>query len=266
MLRTMKLSLIPCVGLLVALAGCPGDDSGGDDDGANDSGSTTATTMPTTTTPQTSGPEDSSGTSVADSGSATDSGTSATDSGATDSGATSSSGTDSGSGSGSSGGEGLCADAVPIVGLAAALGWDDVDDFPEPPPIGGGDTSTNGGGPPPPSDDMRLVLANYGLTCKDPYGSGECKAFDKWRLVIDIPLAMQQVGVYDLADFDVFYSEVTAGNPPDCAGSSGTGGGGMGGTLIIDSIGPNGVTGCIEDAQFLSEANGAFDTTTCLPM
>ena len=259
----MKFGLIPSLGLLVALAGCPGDDSGGDDDGANDSGSTTATSTPTTTT-QTSGPEDSSGTTAADSGSATETGTPATDSGATDSGATDSGGSDSGSGS--SGGQSLCGDAAPIVGLAAALGWDDVDTFPDPPPIMGGDTSTSGGGPPPPSDDMRLVLANYGLTCEDPYGSGECKAFDKWRLVIDIPLAMQEVGVYDLSNFDVFYSEVGAGNPPDCGGASGTGGSGMGGTLIIDSIGPNGVTGCIEDAQFLSEANGAFDTTTCVPM
>jgi hypothetical protein len=258
----MKIGL--AVSALIVLAGCPADDSSGDDAASDSGGATTSGPAQD----QTGTPNDDSATSAA----GTDSASSGAATGTSDGPATA---TGTATGGSESTGAGVTCGA-PIPGLAGAVGIL-VGDFPPPPPPPDGGTtvgtsaSGGDGGGGPADDTLRLRLGNYDLTCEDPYGSYECKAFDKWRLSIEIPADMQQPGVYDLADLDLSFSEIDAGVPPECGGgvgttSAGDGGGGSGweGQLVIESIGPAGIVGCIDGSMFIGfDANGSFDAAMC---
>ena len=200
-----------------------------------------------------------------------DGGTAGGTGGGNDGGSTSVSG-DSGSEEGSSGGGGsestgsaMCGpDVIDLDSAVATL----VGDEPEPPDPGGGSGSgggSGGGGPVVDPDTLRIRLSNYmTLTCGDPHGSFACNDdVAVWRLEIEVPPEMAAPGTYDLADLQVFAWTV---DMCDAGGGDGVGGGGetSGGTLTIDSIGPSGISGCLDGTTFTEfDANGSFNADNC---
>jgi len=269
---TLRITLGRSLGLSAVLGlGCAGDDVAASADGTTgDATSTGAGTNPSTgasTTPSTG---------AADTGSASSSGgaDSDTSAGLTSTGmpgsTTSDGSTSAGSTSTDSGSTGasLCADAVPIADLDSAVAILVADKPPFDPTGGGmssaggegGDGGGDGLGPDP--DDLRIRLANVPLTCGDPDGDFACENFEKWRVSISVPSALVGVGSFDFSELNVGVSTIGPGmSPDDCPGGFG---GGVDGTLVIESIGPGGVVGCLLDTDFgLFDVEGSFTADNC---
>ena len=242
--------------------GCAGDDSSGDAGDTSGTTSADATSTGSSMNTTDAGTTDAGTTESTGSTGAADSETSVgttvaemTTSG-TDDGTTS---TSTGRGS-STTGAGLCDDAAPIAGLDSAVAIL-IGDKPPDDPTGGGITSVGGSGGGPAPEDLRIRLSNAPLTCADPDGDFECENFEKWRVTITVPADLIGVGSFDFSDLIVAVSVIGPGAPPDCPGG---GGGGFDGTLVIESIGPAGVVGCIQDSDnVFTDINGSFTADNC---
>jgi hypothetical protein len=77
---------------------------------------------------------------------------------------------------------------------------------------------------------MRLRLSKHDFECGGSFHSPECGG--TWNVTIRIPPEAQQVGTYDLADFDMTFSDAPEQREPACSASS-TGGGRRDGTMEI---------------------------------
>lgn len=96
---------------------------------------------------------------------------------------------------------------------------------------------TSSGSGAPVGDDLWLILSSHtDLTCADPHDDYGCYAH--WRLTLQVPPAMQTVGVHPIGDNGVYmsFSETSdpqSSDPDDCSGG---GGAGFNGELEILSI------------------------------
>jgi hypothetical protein len=77
---------------------------------------------------------------------------------------------------------------------------------------------------------MRLRLSKHDFECGGSFHYPECGG--TWNVSIGIPPEAQQPGIYDLADFNIGYTDAPLQQEPSCTGSS-TGGGPGNGTMEI---------------------------------
>jgi hypothetical protein len=238
----MRLTWVGTCSLVCAalLVGCPGDEIEGASGSTEASSGTSDDPSATSTSGQTGDTtEPSTGSSTSESSS----------------GSTSGSATDA-----STGAAGFC-DDEPIPGLDSALSilYGDL------PPIGGGGTASTTDGAPD-DDEIWVRLGNIELSCERPRGDTSCEeGVQKWWITMRIPTDLQMPGEYDFEDLHV---RIGSDDGVDCgvgsASTSAGGGGGPSGTVYIDEIGSEGVSGCIvsDDVAEL-DANGSFFAPNC---
>ncbi len=129
-----------------------------------------------------------------------------------------------------------------------------------PPPSGGpgGSSSVGGAGPDPAT--LYIAVGKNPQICADPFGYEGC---DYWRVSVNLPPALQQVGTILLSDPSVI-SYASVGGPDEGGGQCYGGGGSIEGTLEITAIDDTHVEGIlsgIDTAEF--DANGPFYAERC---
>ncbi|MEJ7729564.1 MAG: hypothetical protein WKG00_10135 [Polyangiaceae bacterium] len=154
----------------------------------------------------------------------------------------------------------------PVTGTAVALTraqldvlWDEYWDE-----NGGSSGSTTGssGGTPLDPNDLVLHFSDLGVSCGSPTVDLGC---GHWHAYLVLPPALQQVGVYDLADPAIMQFSVISDTFPD----DGTGrcGGGSGpvepGTLEITAISDTQVDFVVTASVPFSDPSGTYSAPRC---
>lgn len=236
-----------------ALAGCPADDEPADTDGG-ESSSTTGASGTTSTSDSATASTNSASTSIGDT--EPDQGSSESGEVGSSGGATSGSSTSGGSSS-STGSIAACGETQ-IVGAdsAVAVRYGDL------PPIGMTGSTTVGAID---EDALWLRIASFPVDCKDPRGDSQCEqGVEKWHINMAIPVELQMPGEYSFEDLGVFMVASDGMCGGAMSSTSGGGGGTPEGTVFIDSIGPDGIVGCIvTDDKNGFDPNGSFEAVHC---
>jgi len=121
--------------------------------------------------------------------------------------------------------------------------------------------STSGGGPDP--NTLYIAISDTLQSCSDPYAAGPCG--NHYKVMLGIPVALQQVGIINLNDPSIISNFSWAGvedQPGQCPGG---GGSFWDGELEITDIDQTHVAGVLTNTStFDFDANGPFDAPRCV--